>query len=111
MADLIPDILMKAAEVIETRGWHQGYYMPAGTSRATCPVCVLGAINVAAGYPPDGSPDERTDVAGPAEDATKALIEHLGGLHADTWNDALGRTAEQVTTALRECAASLKAGA
>jgi hypothetical protein len=107
-----PEILTKAAGVIETRGWFQGDYIPPGGDRAICPVCVLAALNVAAGFPPDGDPNAGSDVTGPAADAAGELVDWLSGLSVDTWNDAPERTKEEVTTALRECAAELsKAGA
>lgn len=118
----IPDLLDKAAGVIEVRGWHQGGYMPdLVADRDTNPVCVLAAINVACGQ------DPVTDLYGASVDdaairAAAAFADHLGlGLLyspidvvdqvGETWNDEDGRTAEQVTTALRECAAGLRAGA
>lgn len=117
-----PEILDKAADVIETRGWHQGGYTPDGTpgnpiDLRTCPVCVLGAIKVAAGCGPED------EMPADAFEAATALAEHLEiddrletGLLitevvGDQWNDAAAESAEQVTAALRDCAAELRAGA
>lgn len=113
------EILLKAADVIEIRGWHQGGYMPSfsDVDTATCPVCVLAALNVAAG----AVPDEGFDAASDRQDAAFALADFLGlGGEVDShevdgietvigneWNDETATSAEQVTTALRECADDL----
>jgi hypothetical protein len=107
-----PEILTKAAEVIETRGWHQGDFVPPNTDPETAPVCVMAAINVAAGMRPNGY----RSGAMPADDvdALYAARRALGARVADdivAWNDQEGRTRDEVTTALRECAANLKASA
>lgn len=111
-----PEILLKAANVIEARGWHQGSYIPNMADKATCPVCVLAAINVARGLPPDCMYDPYAP--GPAYEAAFEFAGWLGLLNVpevvDTvgegWNDAPGRTADEVTSALRECAAELRSG-
>ncbi|MCP2339229.1 DUF6197 family protein [Actinomadura rupiterrae] len=116
------EILLRAAEVIETRGWHQGTWFPdplerkaAGWTRDTCPVCVLAAINIGAGNRTDFSTsfydweDVPTD---PAYVAAVALADWLSlDLDGDLldvvgqgWNDHPDRTQEEVTAALR-CAA------
>ncbi|MCW2938472.1 MAG: hypothetical protein JWN00_1457 [Actinomycetia bacterium] len=112
-------ILLKAADVIEARGHHRGDYAPSDTRSdlRTCPVCVLAAINVATNHHPvtdffNYGMDE------PEAQAAAALAKHLGlaecitpheltDVVGEEWNDAPDRTAEQVTAALRECAASL----
>lgn len=113
----IAEILTKAAEVIERNGWTQGSYVgPLEIGQNICdgPVCVRGAINVAAGLSPSGlseAPGRRL----PAYIATHALsnwLEAQGALKeyqslADDWNDRPSRTAEQVTAALRGCAAEM----
>jgi hypothetical protein len=119
-----PEILTKAAEVIETRGWHKGdFYDPEahfdrGLPLEQCGVCVRGALNVAAGFEPigDGYGDDARD------DAIDALAFHLGydpdahegedaAYFVTTWNDHFERVKGDVLTALRECAAELKASA
>lgn len=113
-------ILRKAADVIETRGWNQGGYMPSfsGVDPRTCPVCVLAAINVAAGREP-----YEDFTSGDSLLAALVLADFLGlGLGNDVesheeggienvvgndWNDCTATSAEQVTKALRECAAEL----
>lgn len=109
------EILNKAADVIEERGWHKGDFVSSvGFDGSGC-VCVLGAINVAVGEVPYavfeiGDRDERTDAA-------RVLAEYLGLVLrdgdvtevGDRWNDAEGRTKDEVVAALRE--AARKAGA
>lgn len=116
------EILDQAADVIERNGWTQVAFSETDpdtiyTTTRDCPVCALGAMNVAAGLEPDAEPDERP------VGAYRAFAEHLGlSVDADRgvigfstsigedWNDAKGRTAEQVVTELRACAANLRAG-
>lgn len=123
--DDLPDLMQQAATVIETRGWHRGdFFDPEAHFNGKrpleeCGVCVRGALNVAAGFDPTG--DERGDDA--RDDAIDALAFHLGYEEAEdgdegpawfvtSWNDHDAASAEQVITALRECAAELsKAGA
>lgn len=87
-----PEILTKAAEVIDERGWFQGASQdPLGTDRTDA--------------------DYDADIATETFD-DRWLIPRYGDIDVVDWNDAQERTAEQVTTALRECAAELsKAGA
>lgn len=110
------ELLDKAAAVIEQRGWHQGGYMPSFSDAdpLTCPVCVLAAINVAAGH----DPDEGFEFADDRQDAAIALADYLGlgesldnyevegieNVIGNDWNDQTATSAEQVTTALREAA-------
>jgi hypothetical protein len=119
----IPDVLLKAAEVIETRGWHQGGYVPNDpyTDLTACPVCVLGAINVASGQSLEN--DFYSSVMHAVNvQAAVALAKHLGladvtdpvdliDAVGEHWNDEVATSPEQVITALRECAAELKASA
>jgi hypothetical protein len=101
-----PEILAKAAEVIVERGWHVGNYK----DPHSCAVCLLGAISVAAGAAPDAI---GTTEAPPAAEAAVAALERWlePGIDLADWNDEIAEDADEVTTALRECAASLKAGA
>jgi hypothetical protein len=126
MSNPSPAIYERAAEVIEQRGWHRGNYIPSSTANepavlASCPVCVLGAINVATGYRPDADVD--AVVGGENYEAALAFAVHLGfefaladgvpvtGIVGEQWNDEDAEDAEQVITELRDFAASLKAGA
>jgi hypothetical protein len=115
-------ILLKAANVIKMRGWWQNGFIPDDAERYridldTCPVCVLAAINVAADHAPDDiydpdDEDERTDAAialAKHLDLTDAIRDGDALVYAigDQWNDKVAESAEQVITALRECAAEL----
>lgn len=110
------EILDKAADVIEQRGWWRGDYRPGlaelkrlGVTEAACPVCLLGGLNVAVGNSPsepiyrESNPD--------AFAAARALADHLGvpittsaTSLGDDWNDQ--QTAEEVVRELRAAAAS-----
>lgn len=110
---LTSEILDKAADVIERNGWTQGdwYDVDARGDSRECPVCALGAINVAGGSLPDEFPD------GPRRAAALVLADRLGVLEdalsyglsntvGRDWNDVAGRTAEEVVAELRAAVAS-----
>ncbi|WP_030757299.1 DUF6197 family protein [Streptomyces sp. NRRL F-5135] len=97
------DVLDKALTVLITNGWCQG---DASTFHDTdqeygddldpsqCRVCARGAINIAA----EGDPRPPT-AYGPsvlADAATAALAETLGVDDVTVWNDAPGRTADDL---------------
>lgn len=114
----LADVLDKAADVIDANGHHKRWLYDqhqasGGTPKKSCRVCVYGALNVAISGEPiySGVPEESALV----EAAGEALRRHLGlrpiDLVAEEWNDTPGRTAEDVTTALRGTAAELRAGA
>lgn len=102
------EILDKAADVIEERGWWRGSF--AESSGRNCKVCALGAMNVASGLAPD-------DALGPdVHKAAMALADHVGLAHeasglgatyavGDHWNDSR-TSAEEVVRELRAAAAS-----
>lgn len=114
------NILDKAADEIERRGWHQGGFIsePNNGGMATCKVCALGAIILAAGERPSGL---ILALRGRAVDAAATLAKHLA-LQVDSdeifehqgliqavgneWNDNAAQTAEQVIDALRDAAAA-----
>lgn len=108
MADLdIPALLDKAADHIDRVGWHQGsLYDRERNSKLTlagCPVCAIGAINVAL----HGEPTFTSE--GPdAHDVADAVLEALGIEGLADWNDEPGRTQAEVTNALRDTAAALR---
>lgn len=121
----VADILDEAAAVLARNGWYQGdFYQPLrddsdGTDvpPRDCPVCGLGAIMVAAGMDPD---DDDLRKGTPAWDAAAAFAAHLLRLKGsevittnyviavigEDWNDDDGRTAEQVISELKACAAT-----
>jgi hypothetical protein len=96
----VADVLRHAARIIEERGWYQGYYSW-GLDRNepdSGPVCALGAIGVAYG----GSAGAIDDF--PFDDPVVGLAHRFMGGEAAYWNDAQGRTAAEVTAALRSAA-------
>lgn len=118
---LTDDERAEAAVVIETRGWHRRGYVPIDGDLETCPVCVLAALSVAAGHSPTHE-GWFGYYRSPEQAAAEALADHLGYAEqvcscgvveviGDRWNDLEATSVQQVTTALRECAAGLKAGA
>jgi hypothetical protein len=109
----VADVLDRAVAHIESVGWFQGdlydnYTDPRRPSNE-CPVCAIGALNVALHgtprFPLERQPDglDAHDVA----DIVKILIDDID--LAD-WNDAQGRTQKEVTALLREAAAELRRG-
>ena len=91
MSDILSakETLLKAADLLETKGWLQHSF----TNLHGC-LCTLGALNVAAGLTADAcEPNEAEDI----------FAEFVGGFTA-TWNDAPDQTAENVIKTMRECA-------
>lgn len=87
MSDTIADILERAAARVE-KGWtQQGMEDRAGN------VCALKAIDLAMGG--------RCSISTPAYDA---FCEFIGRAGIGIWNDAPGRTQQEVVAALREAA-------
>jgi hypothetical protein len=122
MSNPSPEVYEKAAEVIEQRGWYcDGSFTPDGPDidLDTCPVCVLGAINVALGRAADSLFDPVVDAV--SYEMAVAFARHLGFDVltpddvaydvGDTWNDKMAGSDDVITHELREFAASLKAGA
>jgi hypothetical protein len=122
------DTLQRAAEHLERHGWTQGAYY-ADYSSDTPPACVIGALAIAAyGYPnPDPFSDEFDPDSADSDGwhrfvtAEQHLHTHLGlrpidpdstdPETLDDWNDADGRTAAEVITALRAAADIYPGGA
>lgn len=108
MADLtLPAVYRRAAEVLDERGWHQGYYVDSDGQR----VCLAGAVAVACGGrpTPEHTP-ERTIVWsepwGPAvyNDALEGLIDANSGRGLASWNDSPRRTVADVKALLLKAA-------
>lgn len=111
------EILDQAADVIEQRGWWRGDYMPdlnelqlRDVTVDSCPVCLLGGLNVAVGNAPDEPIYREANSAAFA--AASAFADHLGipltvsaTSLGDDWNDRQ-RSAEDVVRELRAAAAS-----
>jgi len=94
------EILARTADVIDEVGWYQGdLYDPRGTG-----MCTLAAIYAAAGVDmAKATPSEADAICA----AIESLQGRLGVESVVNWNDAPERTAEQVTSALRRCAAEV----
>jgi hypothetical protein len=80
--------LREAADLLAANGWIQE-----APSDEHDRYCMVGAVNVV------------TDDADVYEDATEAILYHIGVLSIVQWNDEPGRTAEEVIAVLRETAA------
>jgi hypothetical protein len=117
-------ILADAADVIDRNGWIQNSMYDVDSKRvgkapARCAVCLMGAINIAAfGLPSEMLvPYDVQESVRPAQLARVAAVEHLADLQAGAvgfpalsdWNDAPGRTRDQVTAFLRAAAAKARA--
>jgi hypothetical protein len=105
-----PQVYRDAADVIRRNGHHKGDFFDRAAALlrqlppSECPVCMLGAVNVAV----VGDP---TDEAGRALAARRWLhdvcVEYAGG--AATWNDADRRTVDEVLAMLGRAAAAAEA--
>jgi len=90
----VSDVLNKAADLIEERGWAQGAY-----ENASGGLCVLGAIRKAADLDPP------MIIAGVSLDAACAFNRHIGADNlVGDWNDAEGRTSGEVVAIFRAVA-------
>lgn len=97
------EILLKAADVIDEIGWYQGdLYDPRGTG-----MCTMAAMYVGAGLNLHRVMTcKDTSQAGADVDAAIGRFQQWLGVESVVeWNDARERTVEQVTSALRQCAA------
>lgn len=87
----VKEVLLKAAEIIEERGWCQGSY-----NKETGEVCAKGGLRKAVGWP-------HQDGEG-YYGALDALYTLIGAGTILSWNDTPGRTKSDVITALRQAA-------
>jgi hypothetical protein len=94
-------VLLRAAEIIEERGWCRAAYIENGR------LCAVGAIATAA----EGN---AFSLAPRVERAIRSFNDFIGGsVRIEAWNDAPGRTQSEIVNALRSAAlrsASLRAG-
>lgn len=99
-----PEILLKAADVIDEAGWRQGaFFAPHGTG-----MCVAAAMFNGAGLDlHQALSDKPSPTCVQVRTAIERLEKWLAVPFIIDWNDAPERTAEQVTAALRECAMEL----
>lgn len=102
-----PQILRAAADILERNGWIQcAYFTPLPDRELKdCPVCAVGAINIALHTSPHVTyePGMRT------WDYVTLVDEFLDEVNLPDWNDEPGRTIDEVTAALRDCADELDA--
>jgi hypothetical protein len=95
----VADVLRHAALIIEERGWHNDQPSVYQTRQGT--VCMIGAVASATGL---SDPD--IDPWPTVVDAVREFLrDRLRDVScAEEWNDAPGRTAPEVTVALRAAA-------
>jgi hypothetical protein len=113
--DDIAYTLTVAASIVEANGLMTGGLYDAeavdgGLPRETVRVCAVGAINTAVAGTPVLGLSEDGDLSPQvilADMARAALGQHIG-YAVPAWNDVQGRTADEVATALRDTAASLR---
>lgn len=102
------ETLLKAADLLETKGWTQREYALKKDGTIACTYdeascfCSIGAICAADGRRPHHD-------AGLAVELFRDYIAEHYGQFVVQWNDAEDQTAENVIKALRECAESLDA--
>lgn len=93
----VADVLDRAADEIEARGWHQGDWIEDDTG---C-VCAEGALYFA------GASAKLVAVS--ISPTGKLFRDHIGESIVD-WNDAPERTQAEVVAALRSAATAARAG-
>ncbi|MFE9007475.1 hypothetical protein ACFYOY_36050 [Streptomyces sp. NPDC007875] len=108
----IADLLAQALDVITVNGWWQGEAFDTdqedeeGLAPEQCRVGVRGAIHIAAeGHP---RPPEAYEPSILASAATAALAETLGA-DVTVWNDAAGRTVDELHAAVTRTVDRLRA--
>jgi hypothetical protein len=103
-------VLRSAADYLTQHGWIQGAYYDATTGSFTPPSCLVGAIGMVCYGGPVDAPAQHFDDPGylDFEEAVLHLDRFLlveDGSVSYEFNDARGRTVEQVTDVLRQAAA------
>jgi hypothetical protein len=97
------EILAKAADLIEERGWATGWYV-----NDCGGLCARGAVYAAGGYEPEPRHSNGNWFNGLISDRdvmkAEAFLDQFVGGHAPNWNDATGRTPEQIIFGLRRAA-------
>lgn len=97
------ELLRKAADEIRRRGWYQGGYGSDISEEGfgSCKVCSLGAVN-AASY--NGDPWNGMLFKDTARERAILLLEESAGGTLPHWNDAPGRTVEEVLDVFEKAA-------
>ncbi|BCJ51252.1 hypothetical protein Asp14428_27270 [Actinoplanes sp. NBRC 14428] len=103
-------VLRDAALYLERHGWIKGAYYDATSGSFTPPACLVGAIGMVCYGGPVDAPAQHFDDPGflDFEEAVLHLDRYLlveDGSESYEFNDARGRTLEQVTDVLRKAAA------
>ena len=103
-------VLQSAAVYLERHGWIQGAYYDSTTGSFAPPACLVGAIAMVCYGGPVDAPAQHFDDPGFLD--FEAAVLHLDryllaedGSESYDFNDARGRTADQVTEVLRNAAA------
>lgn len=102
--------LRDCADLIEKNGWTQGefYKEVEGVEPPDCPVCSIGAIFTVVEGNPVGGGGEWASIQR-AMAAKTAMYRQVDD-NVIVWNDAPGRTAEEVISAFRACADEIESG-
>lgn len=97
-------VMQRAIVAIETHGWSRRQY---GSERVG--FCMVGALNYAAFGDPVGASfgDDSSEALFVACDVEAALVRVTGAGYVPKWNDAPGRTKEEVLWAMRKAEALL----
>ena len=104
-------VLRSAADYLERHGWIQGSYYDAASGVFAPPACMVGAIGMVCYGGPVDAPAQHFDDPGflDFEQAVLHLDRYLlvaeDGTESYEFNDARGRTVEQVMDVLRKAAA------
>lgn len=103
------EIYTRAGDLIDRQGWARGWYWDDAADKAPkeCPLDAVGALNVACGHEPDhdvpGDPGREVIEAFARRVAPGAAGEDPHAVIGE-WNDAAGRTREQVVAEFRAAA-------
>lgn len=95
----VPEVLARAADIIQQRGWHQGWFI----DRDTGAVCCVGAIRIAGGLTATPIYDRDAAAHDLVLNARSRMFGHLKR-SVSVWNDEPGRTQAEVVAALRAAA-------
>lgn len=101
----ISEILEKAADALDARGWIQGDYgVFEAPDKTQCAMCAYGAL-----YAVTNGTGNPFDATGEGDEAAAFLASHDlipegadGGRYLPTWNDYVAETKEDVTAVLRK---------
>jgi hypothetical protein len=114
--DAIAEVFRRAAEVITTNGLYQGTYCdpiaapdPAAPFAGGCMVCTIGAFRVAVGLAPVPADESAPAAEEPliweaiaflSPRVESSIVDEDPVERVACWNDADGRTADEVASAL-----------